>query len=204
MPNTNLPIPLITQLRGNLEILSNQIHNMLEHTDITKTDILNDFEELHQLFHDVQVNAASFYLRSFLAPFTDQFEVLSTAIQHLSKRNHGALIVIQRHDHLDSFIHSGINVQAKLSSPLLESIFYTGNPLHDGAVLICKDRIVSAGNVLPLSTKEIHLKVGTRHRAAIGITELTDTLVLVVSEETGRATFALSGNLYPIMTKGLT
>lgn len=204
MSNKNLPIPLITQLRGNLEVLSNQIHDMLHHTDITKTDILNDFEELHHLFHDVQVNAASFYLNSFLAPYTDQFKVLSTAIQHLSERNHGALIVIQRHDRLDSFIHSGINIQATLSSPLLESIFYTGNPLHDGAVLICKDQIVSAGNVLPLSTQEVHVKVGTRHRAAIGITELTDALVLVVSEETGRATFAIDGNLYPIMTKGLT
>ncbi|WP_068676001.1 sporulation-specific diadenylate cyclase CdaS [Oceanobacillus sp. Castelsardo] len=204
MSNANLPIPLITQLRGNLEILSNQIHDVLEHTDITETDILNDFEEIHQLFHDVQVNAASFYLRSFLASFTDQFKVLSTAIQHLSERNHGALIVIERHDPLDSFVHSGINVQAQLSSPLLESIFYTGNPLHDGAVLICSDRIVSAGNVLPVSTQEVHLKVGTRHRAAIGITELTDALVLVVSEETGRATFAINGSLYPIMTKGLT
>ena len=91
-----------------------------------------------------------------------------------------------------------------MSSALLESIFYSGNPLHDGAVLIRNHEIISAANILPVSDRKSNVKkLGTRHRAALGISELTDALVLVVSEETGRATFALDGNLYPIMAKGL-
>ena len=84
---------------------------------------------------------------------------------------------------------------------MLKTIFFPGNPLHDGAVLIRGNQIVSAANVLPLTTKVIsERKLGTRHRAALGLTELSDALVLVVSEETGKVSFAINGNLYPINT----
>ncbi|WP_085993808.1 sporulation-specific diadenylate cyclase CdaS [Oceanobacillus senegalensis] len=202
--NPGITISMFNHLKGNLERLSQEIQQMLITIDQRESSVLNEFEELHHLFHDVQVNAASYYLRRYLAPFTKQFDVLATAIQHLSQRNHGALIVIQRNDDLTRFIHSGVPIHAELSAPLLESIFYSGNPLHDGAVLVCNNKIVSAANILPVSNKKVNLKkIGTRHRAALGISELTDALVLVVSEESGRATFALGGNLYPIMTKGL-
>jgi DNA integrity scanning protein DisA with diadenylate cyclase activity len=82
---------------------------------------------------------------------------------------------------------------------LIESIFYPRNPLHDGAILIRSDHIVSATNVLPLSDKKINgRKLGTRHRAALGLTEKCDALVLIVSEETGKITFSINGNLYPV------
>ncbi|MFP3670953.1 diadenylate cyclase, partial [Priestia sp. SIMBA_032] len=80
---------------------------------------------------------------------------------------------------------------------LLESIFYPGNPLHDGAVLVKNNHIVSAANILPLTkSTEVDPELGTRHRAAIGLSEKSDALILVVSEETGRTSFALNGILY--------
>lgn len=84
---------------------------------------------------------------------------------------------------------------------MLEAIFYPGNPLHDGAAIVHGNHIVSAANVLPLTNKVIiGKKLGTRHRAALGLSEQSDALVLVVSEETGRVSFALDGKLYPIAT----
>ncbi|MCG6199310.1 DNA integrity scanning protein DisA nucleotide-binding domain protein, partial [Anoxybacillus sp. LAT_38] len=104
-----------------------------------------------------------------------------------------------RNDPLDRLIQAGVPIGASLSYSLLESLFYPGSPLHDGAVLVRANRIVSAGNVLPLSRVDAGgRKLGTRHRAAIGLTEQSDALVLVVSEETGKTSFAFKGKLYPI------
>ncbi|MFC3041067.1 sporulation-specific diadenylate cyclase CdaS [Virgibacillus xinjiangensis] len=188
-------------LRSELLRLSHDIHQLIQTLETSECSVLHELEHIHQSFHDIQTATASYYLRSYLAAFTNHFEVLSVAIQHLSERNHGALIAIQREDKLEEHLHAGIPLHAELSHPLLESIFYTGNPLHDGGVLIHQDTIVSAANVLPLSENmTIRGKVGTRHRAALGLSEQTDALVLTVSEETGRATFAFGGNLYPIRT----
>jgi diadenylate cyclase len=200
----DLSVYMVSQLKDNLIKLSGDIGHLIHTLDTKESSVLNEFDEIHHLFNRVQVSTASYYLKSYLASFTDQFEVLSKAIQHLSERNHGALIAIQRNDSLDAHIHSGVPIHAELTAPLLEAIFYTGNPLHDGAVLISKNKIISAANVLPLSRKDNEKKLGTRHRAALGLSEKTDALVLVVSEETGRATFALEGNLLPIRTNGLS
>ncbi|UJL48361.1 sporulation-specific diadenylate cyclase CdaS [Virgibacillus sp. NKC19-16] len=195
---------MIGRLKGSLIQLTEEIDQMIDTIDIEESNVLNKFEQIHHSFHNVQTTTASYYLKLYLSPFTAQYDVLSTAVQHLSERRHGALIVIQRKDELDSLIHSGLPLNADLSYSLMESIFYTGSPLHDGAVLICNDTIISAANVLPLSEhKADGKKLGTRHRAALGLSEQTDALVLVVSEETGRATFALDGKLYPIRTTGV-
>lgn len=109
--------------------------------------------------------------------------------------------MVERKNQLDSFIRTGIPIGATLTHSLLESIFYPGNPLHDGAVLVRTNQIMSATNVLPLSKRVLgEKKLGTRHRAALGLTEISDALVLVVSEETGRVSFAVDGKLYPITT----
>jgi uncharacterized protein (TIGR00159 family) len=161
--------------------------------------LLSDFDEIREMFKHMESMAASFYLQCYLSSFTTSYLDLSIAIKHLSQSRHGALIVIKRDDSLDGVIHSGISLEASLTSSLLESIFYPGNPLHDGAVLIISDRIVSAANVLPVSNATVlGKKIGTRHRAAIGVTEQTDALVLVVSEETGNASFAYKGILHPL------
>jgi diadenylate cyclase len=118
------------------------------------------------------------------------------AVEQLSAKKIGALVVLERDIGLRTFIESGVRLDALVSRDLLLSIFTPGLPLHDGAVILQKDRIAAAACFLPLSTNpEIASHFGTRHRAAIGITEETDCLSVVVSEETGRISIAAYGEL---------
>ncbi|MFB7141860.1 sporulation-specific diadenylate cyclase CdaS [Gottfriedia sp. NPDC056225] len=179
--------------------LNTRIEGMIGRIENKGCGILTEFENIHRVFNNLQMDAASFYLNSYLSPYTDIFEELTISVQNLSKRKHGGLIVVKRDDSLEELMSSGIHVGANLSPALLESIFYPGSPLHDGAVLIDNNMIISAGNVLPLSkTTYDNKKLGTRHRAAIGISEQSDALALVVSEETGNISFAFKGSLYPV------
>ncbi len=123
------------------------------------------------------------------------------AAEHLSSQKTGALIVLERDIGLRTFIESGVRLEARISRDLLLSIFQPGLPLHDGAVIIQKDRIAAAACFLPLTTNPtLSSQLGTRHRAAIGITEETDCLSLVVSEETGRISVASFGELVSGLT----
>ncbi|GIN96096.1 hypothetical protein J6TS1_19660 [Siminovitchia terrae] len=179
---------VIMALQNNLEVMDNENYCLLE-----------NFEKIKEHFISIDMKAASFYLNCYLAPFTDKYLDLSICIQNMSSYRHGGLIVIQREDSLDSLIQLGIPLKAELTHSLLESIFFPGNPLHDGAVMIKANQVVSAANVLPLSDRFVgDKKLGTRHRAALGLSERSDALVLVVSEETGRVSFGFNGNLYPI------
>jgi diadenylate cyclase len=118
------------------------------------------------------------------------------ALELLAERKIGALIVIERDIGLRTFVESGVRLDAHISRDLLLSIFQPGLPLHDGAVIVNKDRIAAAACFLPLTTNPaVSLQLGTRHRAAIGITEEADCLTLVVSEETGRISVAAFGEL---------
>jgi diadenylate cyclase len=118
------------------------------------------------------------------------------ALEQLSQQKTGALIVLERDIGLRTFIESGVRLESRISRDLLLSIFHPGLPLHDGAVIVQKDRISAAACFLPLTTNPaVSLKLGTRHRAAIGITEETDCLSLVVSEETGRISVGSFGEL---------
>jgi diadenylate cyclase len=118
------------------------------------------------------------------------------AVEQLAERKTGALIVIERDIGLRTFVESGVRLDAHISRDLLLSIFQPGLPLHDGAVIVHKDRIAAAACFLPLTTNYmVSLQLGTRHRAAIGITEEADCLTLVVSEETGRISVAAFGEL---------
>src|SRR5215468_7646412 len=116
------------------------------------------------------------------------------AVDQFAREKTGALIVFERDIGLRTFIESGVALDARISRDLLLSIFQPGLPLHDGAVILQKDRIAAAACFLPLTVGP-SLKLGTRHRAAIGITEETDCLSLVVSEETGRISIAAFGEL---------
>lgn len=118
------------------------------------------------------------------------------AVEQLALQKIGALIVLERDIGLRTFIESGVRLESRLSRDLLISIFQPGLPLHDGAVIVQKERLSAAGCFLPLTTnRELSLKLGTRHRAAIGITEETDCFSLVVSEETGRISVATFGEI---------
>ncbi|MBQ4316839.1 MAG: diadenylate cyclase CdaA [Clostridia bacterium] len=139
----------------------------------------------------------------------DEAAVLKSAIgeivvaaEELSKQKTGALIVFERNTRLGDVIRTGTTIDAVTSSFLLGNIFYNKAPLHDGAVIIRKGRIHAAGCFLPLSSNENIVKeLGTRHRAAIGMSENSDALVLVVSEETGAISIAADGNLQRNLTR---
>jgi diadenylate cyclase len=117
-------------------------------------------------------------------------------VERLAETKTGALIVLERDIGLRTFIESGVRLDSRISRDLLLSIFTPGLPLHDGAVIIQKDRIAAAACFLPLTTNpQLARHLGTRHRAAIGITEETDCLSVVVSEETGNISVASFGEL---------
>ena len=121
---------------------------------------------------------------------------LVNAIDYLRKERIGALIVIERDISLGNYIDKAKKLYADLSSDLLIAIFYEGNPLHDGGVIIQGDRITCAGAVFPTSnSSKINRRLGTRHRAALGLAEETDAICVVVSEETGRVSIALKGDM---------
>lgn len=118
------------------------------------------------------------------------------AIDYLRKERIGALIVIERDQSLANYIDKAKKLYADLSSDLLIAIFYEGNPLHDGGVIIQGDRITCAGAVFPTSNStKLNRRLGTRHRAALGLAEETDAICIVVSEETGRVSIAVKGDM---------
>lgn len=124
-----------------------------------------------------------------------------TAASNMSSTKTGALIVIERETKLGDVIRTGTLLDAEVSSALLENIFFPKTPLHDGAVIIRGDRIHTAGCFLPLtSNTNLSRDLGTRHRAALGISEASDAIVVVVSEETGKISLAINGSL----TRNLT
>lgn len=123
------------------------------------------------------------------------------AMDYMRKERIGALIVLERDISLGNYIDKAKKIYADLTSDLLIAIFYEGNPLHDGGVIIQGDRITCAGAVFPTSSsKKINKRLGTRHRAALGLSEETDAICLVVSEETGRMSVAIKGELYHNLT----
>jgi diadenylate cyclase len=129
--------------------------------------------------------------------YEDVIESVVRAAAKMSSERHGGLFVLERDTGLQNVIETGIPVDAKISPELLAGIFYPNSPLHDMAVVLREERVVAAGCVLPLANvlPAGDRKLGTRHRAAIGITEQTDALSVVVSEETGDISVALHGRL---------
>ena len=128
------------------------------------------------------------------------YEIIS-AVDSMRKSKIGALIVIERDVSLIDYINKATNLYAEISSELLVSIFFPNNPLHDGGVIIQGDKISCAGAVFPTSNSlKINKRLGTRHRAALGITEESDALAIVVSEETGRVSIAIKGELFYNLT----
>ena len=131
---------------------------------------------------------------------TDMMPIVM-ACMNMSKRKEGALIVIEQNDNLSEAIKTGETVNANINQLLIENIFFKNSPLHDGAMIISQKRITAAGCLLPVShSMDIPKSMGLRHRAALGISQETDALAIVVSEETGGITVAHRGSLHRWLT----
>lgn len=120
---------------------------------------------------------------------------ITDAVRYMSRRRHGALIVMERETGLQEYIESGVPLDSKVTSELIQTIFFPNTALHDGAVIIRNDRIVAAACTLPISTVR-HMpdrQMGLRHRASLGISEVSDAVAIVVSEETGRISVVVGG-----------
>ncbi|WP_238785134.1 diadenylate cyclase CdaA [Blattabacterium cuenoti] len=130
---------------------------------------------------------------------TKTIDSIAKACAIFSMNKTGVLIVIQLHQDIKNFIKNGDRMNAKVNSPILESIFYKNSPLHDGATIILKNIIIRTRAILPVSyNKFIPYQLGLRHRAAIGITEKTDAICLVVSEETGNISYVKNSKIITI------
>lgn len=129
-------------------------------------------------------------------------DVIAEAAHGLAERRHGALMVLERDTGLEDYIDTGVRVDAAPSVELLEGIFFPRSPLHDGAVILRENRVVAAACTLPLSDDSSGSRMGTRHRAALGISERTDAISVVVSEETGEVAVAANGRLVSRLDQG--
>ncbi len=151
--------------------------------------------------HDLRRALAAFGRTPFFALFSgyhaeETVSEIVLAVTSLSARRVGALIVLERREGLKNYIENGSRIDSVVSYELLVTLFAPGTPLHDGAVIVSGDRIAAAASFLPLSLKEgLPKRFGTRHRAAIGITEETDALAILVSEERGTISLARGGEL---------
>lgn len=134
------------------------------------------------------------------ADFEQSIHAVVTAAARLSARQHGALIIMQRLDNLDEYVESGVRMNAMVTAEVLLQIFYPNTPLHDGAAILSGSKLVAAACVMPLSSSGIlnrspDRQMGLRHRAALGISEESDAIAVVVSEETGAISIAHAGRM---------
>jgi len=126
----------------------------------------------------------------------ENIEVIIQAVDQLSEARTGALIAIEKSTHLQDIVESGITVDCEATPEMIETIFFPNNAIHDGGIIINEDRILSAACIFPLTRRQdISKTIGTRHRAAIGMSEESDALVIAVSEETGAISTAFKGQL---------
>ncbi|KAA9016929.1 diadenylate cyclase CdaA [Niallia endozanthoxylica] len=152
-----------------------------------------------------QLGRGKFFSRTSSREEDDQEKMIESiikAVDYMAKRRIGALISLEMETGMSDYIETGIEVDSKISSELLINIFIPNTPLHDGAVILQKNRVAAAACYLPLSESPfISKELGTRHRAAIGISEVTDSLTVVVSEETGAVSLTKNGKLHRELSK---
>jgi DNA integrity scanning protein DisA with diadenylate cyclase activity len=164
------------------------------------SNLLQKIHEVRDGLNNLEQGLLQIHLKGCISPTLKVPEVVAFAVSKLSRERRGGTIVIEQDDNLDDYFQGGTTIDAVVSAPILENIFYPGSPLHDGAVLIRDARIIKAGCLLPFAP-QAHgfeaLGLGTRHAAAVGLSNVSDALVIVVSEEKGWISLALRGQLYP-------
>ncbi|CQR48469.1 DNA integrity scanning protein DisA [Paraliobacillus sp. PM-2] len=147
-----------------------------------------------------QIGRGSFFTRNKNSEeeiLNQVIDAITKSCNYMGKRRIGALITIERDTNMGDFIQTGIPIHGQLTNQLLTNIFIPNTPLHDGAVILKQDKIVAAACYLPLSESPfISKELGTRHRAAMGVSEVTDALTIVVSEETGQISYTKNGELH--------
>ena len=164
--------------------------------------------EIRNILEQIGKGATTKSLKSIIHPgvavdiaeISDCIEAVCKACANMSDQKVGALICFENETLLGNVIKSGTVLQAKASRELVENVFYPKSPLHDGAMVIRDGKIYSAGCILPLTKKTVSSALGTRHRAGIGLTEESDALAVIVSEETGAISVAKGG----ILQRGLS
>jgi diadenylate cyclase len=169
--------------------------------------LLLQIARLRDVLGEMQKFIQDRHLKSCIFPGLRGGPEVATAMHELSKRRIGALIALEREMGLGEYVSSGTLLNAELSTSLLLSLFYPGNPLHDGAVIIRGASIVAAGCVLPLSADSAYFKLkgkGMRHRAGLGLTQVSDAIVFIVSEETGTVSMATAGQMIEIDMGGVS
>lgn len=185
---------LVNQL--NLPVLQKL---MLRVVDVAGVGLLIIFQpEIRLALSKLSLKGKKYQEGTEFDKFLDE---LGDVVYQLADRRVGAIILLENQDSLEEFISHAVRVDAHFSGELVQSIFMTTTPLHDGAVVIRGTQVLSAATILPLAsdTPQLSKSMGTRHRAALGITQLTDALSIVVSEETGRVSIAREG----IITRGV-
>ena len=162
--------------------------------------LLQEVFKLREGLNQLEQGLLQIHLKCCISPSIKVPGEVVLAVSKLSAKRHGAIIVIEQENNLDDYLQGGVIIDAAVIAPILESIFYPGSQLHDGAVFIRNARIEKAGCFIrtayaPSGIEALDL--GTRHQAAVGLSQASDALIIVVSEEKGWISLALRGQLYP-------
>lgn len=208
MNECELSYEMKAELQKKLLKIYEEVTLIVKSLNSQETCLLCEIKHVKDLVLELDSLTTFYHFQASLLPNVIGLDEISKALSLLSEKRHGALIAVERNENLEPFIEkctgTGVRIEAKVTSSLLQTIFFPGNIMHDGGVVVRKGQIVTAGCVFPLSEQkftEEGQKMGTRHRAALGLSERSDALVMVVSEETGQVSFALNGVLYPIEVK---
>ena len=188
----------LEELKGRLTRLRQSLSGLNQCSHLN--NLLQKIHEVRDGLNNLEQGLLQIHLKGCISPTIKVPEVLAFAVYKLSRERRGGTIVIEQEDNLDDYFQGGTIIDAVVSAPILENIFYPGSPLHDGAVLIRDARIIKAGSLLPFAPHPHGfeaLGLGTRHAAAVGLSKVSDALVIVVSEEKGWISLALQGQLYP-------
>jgi len=164
------------------------------------SSLLQKMYEIREGLNLLEQGLLQTHLKCCISPNIEVPGEVILALSKLSAKRHGAIIVMEHEENRDEYLQGGIIINAAVSAPILENIFYPGSPLHDGAVIIRDSNIRKANVLLPLAphTSELDaLGLGSRHQAALGLSQVSDALIIVVSEEKGWISIALRGQLYP-------
>ena len=191
--------------KGKLEELKSRLDHLYEIIPYLKqcshlSNHLQEIFELREGLNQLELGFLQAHFRCCIDPRIKIPGEVVISVSTLSARRHGAIIVFEQADNLDDYLQGGVIIDAVVSAPLLEGIFYPGSQLHDGAVFIRNERVMKAGCLLPFAPTPSGLEalgLGTRHQAALGLSQVSDALIIIVSEEKGWISLALRGQLFP-------